>query len=204
MRPTWWLDASLAAPDAETTNGSSGDDFSATAACSTQAFLLGSQVYVQPIVYPMISDAQQMQQEVHQQAQKKAKQQQPHPKQQQRRPQMIPLCLPRGYLWYVPLHALCSSTDTSRDSRRIAAAAERYHVSLCCRYDADTGALYCNHRGQETGTAAAGGLHCGDCCFPLTLRRIPVFIRGGSILAIRETPSKSVLLSMKQPLTVRV
>ncbi|KAL8274845.1 hypothetical protein Esti_001251 [Eimeria stiedai] len=171
IRPLWWLDAAAAAE-----NCSSNPAAAAAVECSssTQAFLVGSQVYVQPIVYPMASIEksratkqrsiqQQQQQQQHRRLQKKS----------------VELALPRGYWWF----------------------------------DIETGAVYrsCHTYKPAAAGAAAGaadkeaaGGSTRRCLFPLTLRRIPVFVRGGCILAARETPRPSALLGMQEPITLHV
>ncbi|KAL8444963.1 hypothetical protein Emed_005932 [Eimeria media] len=175
IRPLWWLDAAAAAAGNCSSNTAAAA--AAEGSSSTQAFLVGSQVYVQPIVHPTASIEksrdtkqrrvqQQQQHSVQQQQQQQQHSVQQQQEQQRAQKKSVELALPRGY----------SCCDTNERAGATAGAA-------------------------ATGAAAAGG-SAGCCLFPLTLRRIPVFVRGGCIVATRETPRPSALLCMQDPITM--
>lgn len=97
VRPIWWLDASAEAARA-------GSNISSSS--STQPFLVGSQIYVQPILHSMLPRETQQQQtkdtskqHAHEEARQLHEQQQQQQHEIHMHQQLTELHLPRGLLW---------------------------------------------------------------------------------------------------------
>ncbi|OEH76243.1 putative alpha-glucosidase II [Cyclospora cayetanensis] len=152
-------------------------------------------IFVQPVVHSILRVSRTLLQQEHLSiegnAAEKTKQKKlqehkhelPNPPETEDQPQTVALDLPRGYWWYdLDTGAVCCArhedASSASDDASVAAAAE---------------------------SVASTSEDSSSCCrFPLTLRRIPVFIRGGCVIATRETPRKSALLSLHEPLTLHV